>query len=161
MYLPGTHYDLIIEIPDYVNGTTRWKRKVLFQHFGHDILKGVTSLKMVTWRQVFADHNGAYGPALDQAGVPDKQVDLVGDNDCLVDATTGQILATRGDGSPGKPRETTEQWDSLIAELSAERDTKLQGDWFADLAAGRLPFSNHEAMYRANIIQAYRMGKYD
>lgn len=112
---------------------------------------GVGTANITVLVKSYATDNGTQGIYLGDKGLADKRVDLVADNNTLVNAQTGAILAIRT-----TPFDTPE-WLATV-ETFAATDTMLQGDFFLALRESAPVIIGD--MIRQHIAHADAMGKF-
>ena len=149
-----THPRTLIEVPltDRVFDDTTIKQDAIFiglrHDQNHDTGVGIVSITVLV--KSFASDNGAKGIYLGDKGMYDKRIDLVADNDTIVNAATGEILAIR------TRMMTPNDWQSIIDALTV--DYAYQGDFFIQLReAAPIVIGD---MIRQHIAQADAMGKF-
>lgn len=97
---------------------------------------------------MYAALGAGRGPELNGAGFAPYAVSLVADNQTIVDAATGRILAIR---------QGENQADWLALAEGYPQDTMLQGDFFEQLREQPLRIGD---MIRQHIAQADAMGRF-
>ena len=138
------------EISDLVLLDTIIKRKVRFEAMHHhQDADGQCRATLFVRLYCYANAAGAYGPQLEGPLFRASRRELYADNNCLVDAATGAILAVRDGRSAA-------EWETLPA--SFEQPTMLQGDFFEYLRENQ-PILIGE-LIRHHIQQADAMGRF-
>ena len=86
---------IMVPLADRVFAGTIIKQTATFVTLSHvqDPNSGVCSAVIVVLVKYYANNAGALGMSLNDHGVPDKQFNLTADNNTIVDASTGAILA--------------------------------------------------------------------
>jgi hypothetical protein len=141
------------EISDLVQGDTRIKRKVRFETMHHhQAADGQCRATLFVRVYSYANQGGQYGELLQGALFRAYRCELQADNACLVEATTGAILAVQAVNEP------LADWLARAEGLSQAADTLLQGDFFEQLRQ-RQPVLIAD-MIRQHIQQADAMGRF-
>lgn len=141
---------IVINLTDRVFQNTTIKQKATFSGLEHrQNSDGVSSALIMVLVQYFADSDGDYGVHLHDKGVPDVTKYLVADNDTVVDASTGAILAIKTDGN-------RDEWESIVN--GYEQNVMLQGDFFGYLRDNASIIIGD--MIRQHIAQGDAMGKF-
>jgi hypothetical protein len=142
-----------VAISDYVNGSTRYKRKAKWLSFYHAVTpQAGVNLQLVVLITAYAAVEGSpeeYGPQLIGPQFRAYESTLQADESTLVDATSGEVLAVRGALMP-------EAWQALTD--SFEQDIMLQTEYFArarDLGAVAIA-----PMVLHHIAQADALGRF-
>jgi hypothetical protein len=145
-----------LRVDDIVQGDTRFGQVARFFRLEHEqdpdtgICKALIKCRLL----VFSLVNGALNEQLPRGRFVVLEPDLVGDNDTLVDAATGQILAIRYQ-TPAT--EDPAMWGQ-VCHCFENRDVMLQGDWFEEQRDGAaIPVGG---WILANMQQAQRMGRF-
>lgn len=123
--MPLEHYEKTsIEMPvsDRIFNDTIIKQKARFVALNHSQNEIESRATVTAVVSMFANDNGAYGQELTGNGFHPYNVNMVADNNCLVDATDGSIVAIR------EPGESDAQWRAK-ADLH-EKPVMFQGDYF-------------------------------
>ncbi len=148
--IPFTRTLIEVPVADRRIGDTLIKQKFRFTTLTHEQnLDGVCRVAINGVVTMYASEGGEYGPALTAAGFTARPVTMAADNQTLVDAATGAILAIQQD-------ESAAEWAARIN--SFPQDTMLQGDFFeylrehADVRIGDL--------IRQHIAQADALGRF-
>jgi len=145
-YIPGL---IELAVSDRIQDDTIIKQKVRFVSLLHSQdQSGVCVALIRVLVFPFSAAAGDFGAPLTGPYARAYETELVADNQTLVDAATGEIVAIRY-------LLTAEQWQDMLA---SERQTMLQGDFFhylrenADVRIGD--------MIRQHIAQANAMGRF-
>lgn len=122
--------DLIqMPVADRRLGDTVVRQLATFVQLRHvQELNGECSAVIALRISLFAAAGEGFGPALAGPGFSDYMAELRADNNCLVVAQTGKILAVRGN-------ETEADWLERCNAFAG--DTMLQGDFFRALREGQ------------------------
>lgn len=148
--LPGARALIEIAVASRTIVDTLIKQKAKFVSLLHQQTEAGESLVIVTVRvALFAADGDGFGPALEGPGFSAYEVQLRADNQTVVDAQTGAILAIR----LGEPEA---DWQNKLA--SYEQPVMLQGDFFEYLRENQ-PIKIGE-MIRQHITQADAMGRF-
>lgn len=145
---------IIVRVADRMQGTQaiagQEVRFVRLEHeeFGRFAPRVVITLHVTLYS---LDTNGNFLAPLTDDRVGAYSSQLAADNNTVVDATTGAILATRLPGT------SAEQWDATLAAFPG--DYMYQGTFF-------LKMRDHQSvvigdMIRLHIVQADAMGKFN
>lgn len=150
-FLTGTH--LLIELPvaDRQQGDTRIRQRARFVGLAHgQSADGTCTATITVLVSLYAAEGDGYGEPLTGPGFSPYSATLAADNQTLVAVESGQILAIR-------QGEQEAAWQAKIEELSRERDTMLQGDFFEVLREQTIKIGD---MIRQHIQQADAMGRF-
>lgn len=99
MLIPFTDNDIIVDIPDFIDGTTRIKRKAEVLDFNYSPRK--RSVTIIVALHPFAAIEGSeeYGaPLADHPCFKVEEIHIIANNSTLVDAMTGEILVPQFGG---------------------------------------------------------------
>jgi hypothetical protein len=147
-YKPA-HTFIELRISDLVPGVIA--RLARFRAFAHDQApNGVCSVGAKVWVTLVRLVDGELGPPYENKATQEYEVSLVGDNNTIVDAATGEILLI-------KTTQDVPEWDD-IAEAYPQM-VMYQGDFF-ELVRKHSPLDLEE-MIEQNIRQADAMGRFD
>lgn len=152
-FQPGLRTLIELPVADRVSGDTRIRQRARFLSLVHgQSSDGACTAVITVLVSLYAAQGEDYGEALSGPGLSTYTVSLSADNQTLVDAGTGQILAIRQGEQPA-------DWQARIDELSQERTTMLQGDFFEYLRDNGLPGTMRQ-MIEQHIQQADEMGRF-
>jgi len=140
-----------IDLADRVISGTILKQKATFMSLLHNqnTTTGESSAKITVKVSLYAAAGTAYGVRLNGNGISDYTVDLLANNNTVVDATDGTILAIRGD-------ESEDDWSALLDAYT--QPVMLQGHFFEYLRENAQVQIG--AMIRQHIAQADAMGRF-
>lgn len=147
--LPFKSNRIEIALSDRVYNDTIIKQKATFTsliHTQNEIESRAIITILVT---MYANDNGEFGTLLSGPGFQPYQVNLVADNNCIVNAESGEIIAVR-------TTESTEIWLAK-AEL-LEENAMFQGDFF-EMLRDTQPIRIGE-LIKLHITQADSMNKF-
>lgn len=115
-----------VDIRDRVFGGTTIKQKALFTdlHIHQDVDNGQTQLRMIVITRNFENNEGEYGALISQNEIPYRVFELLANNDCVIDLSTGMPYSIRYLTPIG---ELT--WDQVMIN-TADKQLMYQGDFF-------------------------------
>lgn len=117
--LPFSRTHIELPVADRLPGIKQKARFVRLSHGQAD--NGQCDATITVLVTMYAADGEGYGPALSGPGFSSYLVDLTADNNCLVDATTGAVLARRNGIN-------SVDWQATIDSFA--QPTMLQGDFF-------------------------------
>jgi hypothetical protein len=126
--LPFQHTPIELPVVDRLPGIKQLARFLRLTH--SQASTGECEATITVLITMYAADGADFGPALSGPGFSTYTVDLVADNNCLVDAATGAVLARRKGA-------TESDWQATID--SFEQPTMRQGDFFEYLRDNGLP----------------------
>lgn len=118
---PFTPTQIVIPVADRAYNDTIIKQKAMFTRLTHHQSETSSSVTVDVIVSMYANDNGAYGMPLTGLGFAPYHKSLGADNNTLVDAETGEILAIRAD-------EPQDVWEANAAEH--DKLVMFQADFF-------------------------------
>lgn len=126
--LPFQHHPIELAVVDRLPGI---KQKARFVRLSHgQAASGECEATITVMVTMYRAEGQDFGPALSGPGFSAYPVELTADNNCLVDATTGAVLARRNGAN-------SVDWQATID--SFPQPTMLQGNFFEYLRDNGLP----------------------
>lgn len=152
--LTSTHDLISVSLKDRNFNDTLIKQQAIFNTMIHrqDLDKGIATVVVTVTIRSYSNDKGIIGVPLNYQGVPDRQVDIVADNNCIVDATTGAILLIKQIGN--SPRV---QADFEAAAAKFTQNVMYQGDFFL-MIRDKMPITIGDLL-KQHILQAEAMGR--
>lgn len=145
---------IIVEVSDRKINDTVIKQKVVFQRLEHRIQPdGTARVGVSILVELYAASGAGYGEKLSGNGFNPYYDELVADNDTIVDAQTGDILAININGFGHKSQD---DWTKQANEF--KQNVMFQGDFF-EVLRDTQPVEIG-ALIRQHITQADAMGKF-